>query len=157
MKLRRQEERFVHRIIVLATIAVAAGIGVVVIKESREMQKIIEPSFARDLLLLMAPLAGLAMMGYSLASKTFSSGGLPSEIVALLGSYSLFLAVALPTFFKRELVPDEACRFWQLFCDDRFLARDNRITFMLLGLAAVFFAVSLIRARLLPKSGLGGR
>ena len=154
MKLSRPNERFVYRVMVLAALAVVMGIGVVVVKESREMQKLIEPSFARDLLLLMAPLAGLAMIGYSLTSKMFSSGGLLGEFIALLGSYSLFLAVALPSFFKRELKPDEACEFWQFFCDDQLLVRDNRIVFLFVGLAAVFFVLSLTRARLLPKSGL---
>ena len=43
MKIGRREERFVHRVMVVAMIAIVMGIGVVVVKESREIQKLIEP------------------------------------------------------------------------------------------------------------------
>ncbi|SNR62366.1 hypothetical protein [Puniceibacterium sediminis] len=149
MTLGRREQRFVHRVVVLITVAVVMGIGVVVVKESGEIRKLIEPSFARDLLLLFAPLAGLAMTGYTLASKTFSSGGLLAEFVALVGSYSLFMAVALPSFFKRELASGEACRFWQLSCEETLSVRDNRITLLFVILALILVSVALYRARVI--------
>ena len=137
MKLGRREERFVHRVVVLTMVATVMGIGVVVVKESREMQKLIEPSTARDLLLLFAPLAGLAMTGYSLTGKTFSSGGLLGEFIALIGAYSLFLAVALPSFFRRELASAEGCKFWQVFCEETLSVRDHRITLLFIVMSAI--------------------
>ncbi|MCV2873300.1 hypothetical protein OEZ71_13455 [Defluviimonas sp. WL0050] len=146
MKLGRREERLVHRTFVLIVVAAVMGIGVVVIKENTEIQKLIEPSIARDLLLLIAPLAGLAMTGYSLASKTLSSGGFLSEFFALVGSYSIFIAVALPSFTKRELASGEVCSFWQLFCKETLLVRDHRITLVFSVVAVVLVAVSLLKA-----------
>ena len=131
------------------TIAVVMGIGVVVAKESREMQKLLEPSTARDVLLLFAPLAGLAMTGYTLAGKTFSSGGLLGEFIGLIGAYFLFLAVSLPSFFKRELAPEEPCSKWNLgglLCEETLLVRDHRITLLFIVLSAVLVSVSLWRA-----------
>lgn len=149
MKLGRREERFIHRIVVLVIVAVGMGIGVVVVKESQEMQKLVEPSTARDFLLLFGPVAALATTGYSLAGKTFSSGGLLGEIFALFGSYSVFLAVALPSFFKRELTSEEACSFWQVFCEENLSVRDHRITLLFAPLAAALVSLSLFRARII--------
>lgn len=146
MKIGRREERFVHRVMVVAMIAIVMGIGVVVVKESREIQKLIEPSIARDLLLLLGPLAGLAMMGYTLAGKMFSSGGLLGEFIGLMGSYSLFLAVALPSFFKRELASEDVCKIWQIFCEETLSARDHRISLLFSILSAVLVTASLRRA-----------
>lgn len=146
MKMGRREERFVHRVVVLAMVALVMGIGVVVVKESRELQKLVEPSTARNLLLLSAPLAGLAMTGYTLAGRTFSSGGLLGEIIGLIGSYFLFLAVALPSFSKREVTSVEVCNFWQVFCEETLSVRDHRIALLFIVLSAVFTSVSLWRA-----------
>jgi hypothetical protein len=146
MKIGRRDERFVHRVVVLTMIAIVMGIGVVVVKESREMQKLIEPSTARDLLLLLTPFAGLAMTGYTLAGKTFSSGGLLGEFIGLTGSYCFFLAVALPEFFKRELASEEVCKIWQIFCEETHSARDNRITLLFIVLYLVLVTASLWRA-----------
>ena len=146
MKLGRREERFVHRILVLSMFAIVMGIGVVVVKESSEMQKLLEQSTSRDLLLFFAPLAGLAMTGYTLAGKTFSSGGLLGELIGLIGAYFLFLSVSLPSFFKRELSSEEACRFWQIFCEETLLVRDHRITLLFIVFSALFVSVSLWRA-----------
>lgn len=154
MKMGRREERFVHRIVVLAMVAIVMGIGVVVVKESREIHKLIADSNARDLLLLFAPLAGLAMTGYTLAGKTFSSGGLLGEFIGLIGSYCLFLAVALPSFFfKRELESVEVCRFWQFSCEETRSVRDPMITLLFVVLSAVLISVSLWRAGII----FGGR
>ena len=146
MKIGRREERFIHRVAVLTMLAIVMGIGVVVTKESQEMEKLIAPSTARDLLLLLAPFAALATTGYTLAGKMFSSGGLLGEVFGLLGSYSLFLAVALPSFFKRELPSEEACKFWQFFCEEAHSVRDNRISFIFIVLSVVLVTASLWRA-----------
>lgn len=147
MKLGRREEKFVHRVVVLMTLAIAMGIGIVVVKESREIQKLLEPSFARDLLLLFGPLAGLAMTGYSLASRALSSAGLLGEFVSQLGAYALFLAVALPSFVKREVASPEVCKFWQMFCEETLSVRDQRITILFLIVAAALILLSLFRAK----------
>lgn len=149
MKMGRREERFVHRVGVLAMLAVVMGIGVVVVKESREIQKLIEPSNARDLLLLLAPFAALAMTGYTLAGKMFSSGGLIGEFFGLIGSYFLFLAVALPSFLKREVPSAEACNFWQIFCEETLTVRDHRISVLLFILSLLLISASLWRAGVL--------
>lgn len=146
MKMGRREERFEHRCVVLAMLAVVMGIGVVVVKESREMQKLIEESTARDLLLLFAPFAALAMTGYTLAGKMFSSGGLLGELIGLIGSYFLFLAVALPSFLKREVASVEACSFWQIFCEETLSVRDYRISLLFIILSSLLVSVSLWRA-----------
>ena len=155
MKIGRREERFVHRVIVLAMLSIVMGIGVVVVKESREMQKLLEPSTARDFLLLLAPIAALATTGYSLAGKMFSSGGLIGEFLGLFGSYFLFLAVALPTFLKRRVSSEEACRFWQIFCEETLLVRDNRITLLFLIVSLLLFSASLSRAGVLSGGWRG--
>ncbi|MFC3613921.1 hypothetical protein ACFORG_09150 [Lutimaribacter marinistellae] len=147
MKLSRREELFAHRIFVLAIVAAVMGIGVVVVKESREIQKLIEPSIARDLLLLCAPLAGLAMTGYSLAGRAFASGGLKAEILGLSGAFSIFLAVALPSFLKRQLASSETCRVWQIFCKETLSVRDHRLTLLFGAVAVVLIILSLRQAR----------
>ncbi len=149
MKMGRKEERFAHRLLVLSTVAIVMGIGAVVVKDSAEMQKLVEPSAARDLLLLFAPLAGLAMTGYSLTNRTFSSGGLLSEFIALSGAYSLFLAVALPSFIKREVTSAEECRMWQIFCEKTLSVRDLRLTLLFGLLAIVLISASLLHASVL--------
>lgn len=146
MKLGRREARFVHRVAVLLTGAAAMGIAIVVLKESREIQKIVEPSTFRDILLVFAPFSALSMTGYSLASRSFSSGGLLSELVALSGSYSLFLAVALPSFIKRELNTADDCSFWQIYCEETLSVRDHRITLVFLVLSTVLVSYSLFLA-----------
>lgn len=149
MKLGRREERFAHRVLVIATLALVIGIGVVVLKESNEIEKLIEPSIYRDILFLIGPFAALSMTGYSLASKTFSSGGLRSEFLALLGSYALFMAVALPSFKRREIDSHDDCRFWYFWggCDE-LSVRDHRITLVFLVLAAVLILMSFFRAKI---------
>lgn len=151
MKISRREERFVHRVVVLAISAIVMGIGVVVVKESREMQKLIEPSTARDLLLLLAPFAALAMTGYTLAGKMFSNGGLIGEFIGLIGSYFLFLAVALPSFLKREVSSPEACSFWQIFCEETNSVRDHRLTLLFLVLSSLLVSASLWRSGIFSR------
>lgn len=146
MRISRHAERFIHRTLVLAFVAIAMGIGVVVAKESQEIQKLIEDTLARDLLFIFGPLAGLAITGYSLASRSFSSGGILGEFLLLGGAYSLFLAVALPSFFKRAVATPEGCKFWQLFCDDTLSVRDYRISLFFGFMAIVLFIFSLVRA-----------
>lgn len=146
MSLKRRDEVFVHRILVLSILAIAMGVGVVMVKESSEMSKLIEPSLFRDLSLLAAPLAGLALTGFSMKSKTFSSGSLLGEVIALGGSYFIFLAVALPSFLKREVVSANECRFWEIFCSETLTIRDHRISAVFLALGVGLLIVSLFRA-----------
>lgn len=155
MSLKRVDHKFVHRVGVLLILAIVMGIGVVVIKESGEVEKLIADTTPRDLLLLTAPLAGLAMTGYSLAGKVLSSGGLLSELFAVAGAYCAFLATALPSFFKQERATGADCWFWQWSCEETLLVRHQGLTpfLLFLALVAILFALSRASIVRLRKRG----
>jgi hypothetical protein len=151
MTLSRRDEKFIHRTGVLVVAAVAMGIAVTMLKESHEIGKLVEDSIFRDITLLFTPLAALAATGYGLANKSFSSGSLKSEALALLGCYCFFLAVAVPSFFKKISNSGNDCQIWQIFCSDDVLARDHRFTvaFTMLGLALIL--VSMVWAGIVKR------
>jgi hypothetical protein len=153
MKYTRRDEKFIHRVVVLAAAAIAMGIAVTAIKESREVEKLIEPSVFRDASLLFTPFAALALSGYGLAHKTFSSGNLLAEFLALLGCYCFFLSVSFPSFSRREF--EAECRFWELFCSGGVSARDYRFTFIFIFLGLAFIVSSFVRAGII-KWGVKG-
>lgn len=145
--MKRADHKFVHRVLVLVIVAFVMGIAVVVVKESGEIAKLFSNTTPRDLLLLTAPLAGLAMTGYSLAGKMLSSGGLLSEVAAVAGAYFAFLATALPSFYKQERETGADCRFWQWFCEETLLVRHQGLPpfLLLLALLAILFSLSQAR------------
>jgi hypothetical protein len=145
----RRNEKFVHRAIVLVAGGISMGIGVVVLKESGEIEKVIRHSGARDALLLMTPLTALLATGYGLVHKSFSSHGLLAELLSIAGAYSFFLSVALPSFLKRKVAIADDCWFWQRACDEGAFVRDHRYSYLLAFIGIVLVAASLVRAKIL--------
>jgi hypothetical protein len=71
----KRDAKFLHRILVLSIVAIVTGIGVVVVKSSAEMEKVVEPSGYRDALLILSPLCGLFLTGYLSGVLTAIAGG----------------------------------------------------------------------------------
>ena len=113
---KERDERYTHRVIVLAIVGLSTGLGAVTILSSDEMTKVLENSALRTALILFAPLAALALTGYSLALRSRRSYHVAKEALALAGAYLLCLSVVLPTVATQFFYPDPDCSFWIFQC-----------------------------------------
>ena len=137
--MRRANTKFVHRIIVLCILALTLGIGVAVVKSNPEVSKLVPDSLLRDSLLLISPLAGLAITGYGLTYRMHSGRSLMTEFLVLGFCYCVFLVAALPYFLLTE-VGAGACSLWGYWCD---AAEQGPNYLIILPVTTVAFALAL--------------
>ncbi len=137
----KRDEKFIHRFFILLLLALVTALGVVVAFDSNEFKKLLGVSITRDVLLLLTPLSALALTGFGLTHRTFSSRSIISEIGLLLAVYLFHLSITLSNYFSRSVSPDTNCRFWQLSCRDELIKPDWRIFIFLsfLSLALIYW------------------
>lgn len=126
------------------------GLSVAVVKTNPEFEKVIPHSRLRDIFLLVSPFAIIAMLAYTVASKSFSTRSLFTEVVIILIGYASFLIVTAPYFLMKTISDGEKCRFWQISCESTRQVPDFLLVIPFLLAAGALCYVLWRRERPLP-------
>ncbi len=142
----KRDTKFISRIIVLTMTALVLGLGARVVLENAELTKILPRSGLRDLLLVIAPLASLMAIQYTLAVKSFGMRSLYTEGMVFFFCASVFLAITLAHFFGQTVeLPPEECPWWRVLgCASTAQTQANYIWSPLIiscGFVALFLAL----------------
>lgn len=137
-----RDVKFVVRIIVMVMMALVAALGARVVLESAELAKIVGRTPLRDMLILFAPIASLAIIHYTLALRSYGIRSLQTEGLTFLAAVCVFLAITLPYYFGSPVsVSVSECAWWRLWgCS----AVEIRLNYWLLSLTGVVGVVALL-------------
>lgn len=142
----RRDMKFVSRCLIISLIALVMSIGVRVVLESGELEKLIPRSPLRDFLLFFGPLVSLMAFHYMLAVKSFGFRTLVAEGLAYSVAMFLFLAVTLSYYFGHIVRVEAVCPAWKIWgCHPAEARSPNIALAAALILAAVAAAVTLLR------------
>lgn len=110
-----RQNYFVNRIVVLVIIAAVLGIGARVLLESQEIRKVTGTGRLKDLLLLISPVASLALVQYSLATRSHGIRDLITEGLAFALPVCFYLLITLPFYFGSVNIESSLdCAWWKV-------------------------------------------
>lgn len=136
-----RDVKFVMRIIVMMMMALVAALGARIALESAKFEKVVGRTPLRDMLILFAPIASLAIVHYTLALKSYGIRSLQTEGLTFLAVVCAFLAITLPYHFGSQVpVSISECAWWKLWgCS----ADEVKFNYWLLSVIAVVGVVAL--------------
>ena len=135
-------EKLVHRLIVLSIIGLLMGVGASTLLTNSEIEKLLEPSAQRTVMILVSPLAGLGLLGYSLALKEDRQHDLRVELLILTGAYLMALSPLLPTIIWHELGLTEDCGLFSC-AEQQFTILKWALSLLLVGVGALVHSLAL--------------
>ena len=132
----KRDTKFVSRIIVLSMTALAFSIGARIILENDELTKAIPRTYAREFMIVFAPLVSLMALHYTLAIKSFGMRSLKTEGMVFVFCASIFLAVTLAYFLGQDVeMPAADCPRWKLLgCEGTIQRQANYVWSLVVAL-----------------------
>ncbi|WP_132460329.1 hypothetical protein [Rhodovulum marinum] len=120
------------RIVTLFVVACVMALGAIFVLDSSELAKVTGEASTRQVLVLAAPLAGLALTNFSMFSRSSGQKDFVLEILIVSVAYCLFLAITLPFAFRH----DSECKLFGYFCEETSLVIPTVSTIALVAVLA---------------------
>lgn len=142
--MRKRDVQLVMRMLALLLVAVVAALGVLIVLQNSELDKLVGASRLRTALVVLAPVASIALINYSMVAKSIVRESLLTEVYILAGTTLAYLAVVLSVLFGTA-VEVETCPFYKPFCQDEIGIRTNWHLGVLFSVASLTVLVAALR------------
>ena len=110
----RRTTRIVFRLMTLIILALVLAVGSLVVMENAELRRVWPPTALRTTLIIIGPIAGIWLMNFTLAVKSFGHRSLLSEMLIGLTPTLVYLGIVLS--MMTGIGHTTPCPWWNPFC-----------------------------------------